>query len=429
MSFRGRACGTMADETERSEWVHRNVDADLQFIFQEAEVPEQIQYDLGQHYKSVRRFSALADDRAGVRQALQADYNIRADSAPNRSAVASVVAAWDTAKHAHEEDIKMRQEAKGLGTVRPLPHTDRSAMLRAVETAKGEEISEKDQPSTDYVAMLLEEIEQDEVTAHPLDEVVNRKDAQSLQLQSSLDQSGRVRITRQRPKGKLPVNTEELRQKLRVEGNAWLMIAAKLRNKVYLRGLQQRHFDRYVDYLLGEKCYGMLIPGPAGEKVPLSPPWHIMLDYEFELRKKAVRRAHRSGRPLDETLQEVTEDAEIKELYFTSPVTFSAMQRPAKFSRVDEPQTRFGEGGKSKGKGKKGKSVSEGKGKSKKGSFLPGTNLSLVSHTPDGKEICYRFNMRGKACDGTCNRAHVCRVKNCNAAHPAFDHPKAGGSS
>ena len=70
---------------------------------------------------------------------------------------------------------------------------------------------------------------------------------------------------------------------------------------------KQRHFDRYVDFLLGEKCYGMLIPGPAGEKVPLSPPWHIMLDYEFELRKKAVRRAHRSGRPLHETLQEVTE--------------------------------------------------------------------------------------------------------------------------
>ena len=111
----------MADEAERSEWVHKNVDADLQFIFQEAEVPEQIQYDLGQHYKSVRRFSALADDRAGVRQALQTDYNIRADSAPNRSAVASVVAAWDTAKHAHEEDIKIRQEAKALERCVPFP--------------------------------------------------------------------------------------------------------------------------------------------------------------------------------------------------------------------------------------------------------------------------------------------------------------------
>ena len=45
------------------------------------------------------------------------------------------------------------------------------------------------------------------------------------------------------------------------------------------------------------------------------------------MRKKAVRRAHRNGKILHETLQEVTEDTEIKELYFTSPVTFSA-RRP-----------------------------------------------------------------------------------------------------
>jgi len=77
---------------------------------------------------------------------------------------------------------------------------------------------------------------------------------------------------------------------------------------------------------------------------------------------------------LRQTLQEVTEDTEIKELYFTSPVTLSAMQRPAKFSRVEEPQVRLGESNKGKGKGKKGKSGSECKGKSKKGSFLPGAN-------------------------------------------------------
>ena len=126
-------------------------------------------------------------------------------------------------------------------------------MLRAVETTKGEEIGEKDQPATEYVAQLLEEIEQDEVVAHSLDEVTSKKESQALQLQSTLDQSGRVRITRQRTKGKLPTSTEELRQKLRLETNAWLMVAAKLRNKVYLRNLEQRHFDRYIDFVLGDK--------------------------------------------------------------------------------------------------------------------------------------------------------------------------------
>ena len=83
-------------------------------------------------------------------------------------------------------------------------------MLRAVEQARGTEIGEKEQPSTEYIAMILEEIEQDEISAHSLDEVTSKKDSQSLHLQSTLDRSGRVRITRQRQKGKLPANTEEV---------------------------------------------------------------------------------------------------------------------------------------------------------------------------------------------------------------------------
>lgn len=408
----------MADPAARAAWVNTNVDADLQFIFQEAGVDEQTQYNVGQHYKTVKRFSAIADDRAGVRAALDADFHIRPDSAANRSRIAAVVSAWDTAQHYHEEDIKLRQEAKGLGIPRPLPHTDRSAMIRAVETARGEEIGEKDQPSTEYIAVLLEEIEQDEVTAHSLDEVTSRKESQALQLQSSIDQSGRVRITRQRPKGKLPGNTEELRHKLRIEANAWLMVASKMRNKPFLRNLEQRHFDRYTDYILGEKCYLLMVPGPSGEKSPLQPPWHIILDYEFEMRKKALKVAQKENRPLHETLKEATENSEIKDLYFTSPVTFAAVQRPTKYIKTDLEED------KGKGKGKKGK----GKGRGGKASFLPGTKLELVTHTPDGKQICYRYNMKGKKRDGKCGRVHVCRVRNCNADHPAFEHPTSGSN-
>ena len=161
--------------------------------------------------------------------------------------------------------------------------------------------------------MILEEIEQDEIAAHSLDEVTSKKDSQALQLQSTLDQSGRVRIPWQRQKGKLPANTEELHQKLRIEANAWLMVASKMRNKAFLQNLEQRHFDRYTDYLLGVKCYNMQIPGPTGEKVPLLPPWHIILDYEFEMRKKAVKMAQKDNRPLHEVLREVTENTELKE--------------------------------------------------------------------------------------------------------------------
>ncbi|CAE7880140.1 unnamed protein product [Symbiodinium necroappetens] len=65
---------------------------------------------------------------------------------------------------------------------------------------------------------------------------------------------------------------------------------------------------------------------PAGGKggkmdqAPLRPPWVVVLNYEYELRKEAIKRAYRDSRPLRETLREVTEDAQIKEQYFTSPI-------------------------------------------------------------------------------------------------------------
>ena len=416
----------MANPEERSRWLHNNIDADLQYIFQESGMGEQTQYDIGQHYRTVKRFSSIADDRAGLRTALQDDFAMRPDSAANRAAIAAVVSAWESSKFAHEEEIKLRQEAKQLGAPRPLPHTDRSAMLKALETTRGEEITEKEQPSTEYIALLLEEIEQDEVQAHPLDEVTSRKEAQSLQLQSSLDQSGRVRITRQRPKGKLPTNTEELRAKLRLEAHAWLMVSSKMKNKVYLRNLEQRHFDQYTEFLLGEKCFTMRVPTASGEKSPLHPPWHILLDYEFELRSKAVKRAKKEGTMLGQALIEATQDSELKELHFTSPVTFAALQRPTKYGKWEQPAPTPGASSSNKGAGGKGKGGKGKKNKNGKGyaaTFLPGTKHELVTHTVDGQEICYRFNMKGKKCDGKCGRVHICRVKGCGQQHAACDHP------
>ena len=141
------------------------------------------------------------------------------------------------------------------------------------------------------------------------------------------------------------------------------------------------------------------------------------------MRKKAIRSAHRTGTPLHETLKQMTEDAELKELYFTSPVTFSAIQRPQKTARWDEQSSKGREFQAGKGKSKKGKGKGTGK---HKVSFLPGTKLELVTHTVDGKEICYKFNIKGAKCDGKCGRVHICRVKNCGADHPAYNHPLGG---
>eukprot|EP00435_Cladocopium_sp_Y103_P058810 s1226_g20.t2 len=104
---------------------------------------------------------------------------------------------------------------------------------------------------------------------------------------------------------------------------------------------------------------------------------------------------------LGTALIEATQDSEIKEFHFTSPITLPAAQRPAKVPRWDPPSTPSSSntfyGGKTsggKGKGAKGKKGKQNR--SYASAFLPGTKLELITHTPDGQEICYRYNMKGK---------------------------------
>lgn len=64
--------------------------------------------------------------------------------------------------------------------------------------------------------------------------------------------------------------------------------------------------------------------------------------------------------------------------------------------------------GKDDGKFKDGK----GKGKHKKGAKAESQDRvgnTLVSSTPDGRELCFAFDAQG--CSGKCGRVHACRVK------------------
>ena len=241
-----------ADPAAQSRYLKENVDADFLFLLEEHGVDLALQFAIGQHYKSIRTFAAFADDRGTARTAITADFGVRPDSAADRARVACVITAWEASKLIREEEAKLRAEAKVLGVQKPLASSDRAAMRAALETVRGYSVPESEEPAPEYLAHKLEQIENGEPTASYLDEVISRKESNSLQLQTSLDNQGRLRVMRQKPKGRLPQNTEELRAKLRLEASAWVMLSAKCKGRAYLQDLRLSHFDRYLEFLLGE---------------------------------------------------------------------------------------------------------------------------------------------------------------------------------
>lgn len=402
------------DDAARRLFLHREVDSDLVYIWDDAGVTLAHQYEIGQAYRTVRKFSALADGKAEARAAFAADLGLdpAAGAAP-RAALAGLVTAWQIASETNEKDVQNRAEAKNLGVPRPLTFTDRNALYNAFERVHGR-LDDKEAPSGDYLSQKMEEIEQGELLASNLDEVGSKDDSLTIAIQSSVDTSGRLRITRERKKSKLPTTSEELRTKLKIEGTMLIMLGSKFRNREWFRDLEPNDFTRYVDWLLGEKVFSLQIPKAQAEGTqPLHPPWTVLLRFEQQVRKEAYKQALRTNRSIKLTLQEAMVNSELKEVHFVSPVALAINQRSGPEPTTTghhvlggdewQPNKFAKKGGKSKGRGKGGRF-------DKRFGYLH-------SQTPDGRQICYSFQ-EGK-CKGGCGRVHICQL--CMSNHPLKD--------
>ena len=161
---------------------------------------------------------------------------------------------------------------------------ERQAMVRAVEAVYGV-LGESEVPAADYLSLKAEETETNEPTAAPLDEILNRKDSATSQIQSTLDSSGHIRVTRTKGKSKMPSTTEEYRKVMKAEMFAWLCMASRYKAKHWLHGLTS-----VVDFILGERVHGLQVPGASPDQsVKLKPDWAIVLAFEQKLRREAMK--------------------------------------------------------------------------------------------------------------------------------------------
>ena len=265
----------VTDEDRRA-YITENVAADLQYVLEDTGISLDLQYRLTQHYNTLRVFAAIGDTSADVRTALQTDFALDpAASAANRATLAKLVSAWSLAKDLANKEKDLFAETKILGQPRILQHSERQAMVRAVERAYGQ-LQDSEIPANEYLALKLEEVENGEPLASALDEVLSRQDKTTSSLQSTLDANGQIRVTKVKGKGKLPESTEDYRRLMKVEAITWLCMAAKFKSKSWLQNLQLSDFTKYVEYVLGDKVHGIQTM-VNGQQTSLKPPWSIVV--------------------------------------------------------------------------------------------------------------------------------------------------------
>jgi hypothetical protein len=398
-----------------------------------------VQYNVGLVYKTVRLFSTIADDRVTLRDALKTDFGLDpaaggAAGPTNRAMAGAMIASWEVARDLLSREAQLRVESRAQDIPRKLPANERLAMKKIAERTAGE-IPNNEFPHSDYLAAKIEEVESDEITASPLDEMASLNDSETQTLSSAIDATGRIRVSRTKNKVKMPSNSEELRLRLRVEFHTWLLISTKHVNKPYLQGLDARAWERYADYLLGDKVNSMMVPIAGSELMQqLHPPWSVVLHYEFELRKFAFKMIRDNLRSVTimQALQLAMKDPELKEVHFTSPIALQGRGRSISNFAGDGGATKVQRVWDDKGKGKGKYSGKGGKGRGKGGKGKPKGSRggAMLTHTPDGRQICFAFNSAA-GCREPCQygRIHMCRRKGCLGPHSLVDCPQTGGKN
>jgi len=411
--------------------------ADIKWIFAQKLVPLDYQLALAHGgFGSLDNFIGLGETRLEVREALAHGFNVRPEEdLGTRAGIASVMAAWEAAKLYTKTEDTAKAEARVAAMVRPTGTTAYQAMKAGAEADIGRKIEAKCMPGKFYLGKKEEELEENELQAETWDKVTSREDGEPVLMTTQVSNDGVLRLKQTTVAGKLPEGPEELREKMELYATTFLLLKNKHTNKPVLADLTKQLFTDYVAYLLSTKVHRLEFGG-GEERNRFGPSWKLVLAYELEIRKKACEWVNFEGFTWAEALRKAWSDPELKQLYFTAPLSLG--ERRIVGSRGGTPPAAAGSagggtggGGKGTGGGGSSSGGAGGKGGSGSGGGGPkggGTGAPSgkpKSQMPDGREICFAWNKDPKSCAGSCGRVHACQL--CfKESHPMCEH-RAGG--
>jgi len=229
----------------------------------------------------------------------------------------------------------------------------------------------------------------------------------------------------------------------------WEMVHLKGAGRAVLRDYTVQVFERHVDYILGDEC---LLIGVANPTMACGPTWDLLMKYELEVRKFAIRRVNEGGSTLAEAMEAARRSIEHRTSFFITPLAMPnsrvASARPAADSQGPkrsaeeagfqhdgsgaQPQGAKKKQGKAKGKGKDGAKGKTADLKDFK-SLSPKAAYRAIRAAPDrfrakltgddGVPRCHHFQM-GSCARSDCRFAHVCM--RCGGAHGILRCPELG---
>ena len=335
---------TQYNDVENRDLVAK-LDPDLAFLLDDLEVTPLVQANLAAlGIIKMGIFAKIEATEVDFRKWLAGDLGFDPQAGvQNRVDTAKLVEAWDTARQRSSTSRKLEAEAKVNGTARELLKGVHLALRRAHVKAHGE-IDDRRCPGRSYIEARLEQLDDGELEAEPLTKVTTVALEQAstetgTEANFGVRRDGVVHVVKGQRKAPMPSNPEQLRDTIRVVARHWSMIQLKGAARSILHDFDMSVFDAHLDYVLGDECYRMAEAHPG---IRVTPSWELLLSYEHELRKKAIKYVNEDGPTLKAALRTARESSDHRTKYLIPPWPCMAPGRGHRRTRRTAPEARGG---------------------------------------------------------------------------------------
>ena len=191
---------------------------DLRFILSEREVPEALQAQLSlAGFRSIGLFNSMVDSRGDLRAMLIAEFGLNpaelnlapGEALARRVNAARIVDAWDTSRKRQEEHDRVQAEQKASRLPLTLSRSQHINLRTRYERDHGR-VADKAWPCQALKERRFEEVDEGEVRADPLSEVVSQEELIDDAVGAVIDRDGAIRLRRAPRSIALPSGSEEL---------------------------------------------------------------------------------------------------------------------------------------------------------------------------------------------------------------------------
>jgi hypothetical protein len=436
------------------------LEPDLSYLFDEMDVPLLVQANVA-HRKIVKLgvFAKAESTEEAFREWLKVDFGLdQATDVDARVTVAKLAEAWEASRQRAVTVRKIEAEARASGQAKEMLKGVHLSLRRACARTQGV-VDDRRCPGRAYVEARLEQVDDGAFEAESLAKVTTvaiEQEQLAVGEHAGVDvrRDGLLRVVKGKHTAPLPTSPEQYRAVLKVMGLHWQMVQLKGAARAVLADFTTTVFEDHVDYILGDECY---LIAEANSSMPYGPSWELLMKYEHEIRKLAIRKVNEEGATLSVAMALARVSVEHRTKFFIAPLAMpqsrarSTSDPPPRATRAPSPAEHRGAkrdalvafdsssrerakgGGKGGAKGKKGKDPSASPMDRLKGVTGAKKIYQLLRNSPhlygcrmttkDNKGKCHKYQTR--SCDDkNCSYIHICAK--CDGMHPATECPELG---